>query len=107
MPRLNFISPDGEKHTVEGKLGDSVMDAGVRNVVPGMFGLCGGALACVTCHVFVDGATLPLSGEPGDFELEMLDGTMTQRADNSRLSCQIVITEDLDGGTFSVPEKNY
>jgi 2Fe-2S ferredoxin len=107
MPQLFFISPEGERHEVTGRLGDSVMDAGVRNVVPGMFGLCGGALACVTCHVYVDESTVPLCGEPGDFELEMLDGTMSERRENSRLGCQIPITEELDGGTFIVPEKNY
>ncbi len=107
MPQLNFISPDGEKHTVEGRVGDSVMDAGVRNVVPGMFGLCGGALACVTCHVYVNDSTASLCTPMQEFEDEMLDGTVTPRQASSRLSCQIVITEELDGGTFIVPEKNY
>lgn len=107
MPRLHFVSPSGERCDVEGKLGDSVMDAGVRNVVPGMFGLCGGSLACVTCHVFVDENTAGACSGMHDFEDEMLDGTVTPRQDNSRLSCQIVITEELDGGTFYVPEKNY
>ncbi len=107
MPRLSFITPEGESREVVGKLGDSVMDAGVRNVVPGMYGLCGGALACVTCHVYVDHNTEPLCGEPGEFEREMLDGTMSERRENSRLSCQIPITEELDGARFYVPEKNY
>lgn len=107
MPQLFFISPDGERHEVTGRLGDSVMDAGVRNVVPGMFGLCGGALACVTCHVYVDDSTASRCAEPGEFEFEMLDGTMSERRENSRLSCQIPITEELEGGTFLVPEKNY
>ncbi len=107
MPQLFFISPDGERHEVSGRLGDSVMDAGVRNVVPGMYGLCGGALACVTCHVYVENSTAQLCGEPAEFELEMLDGTMSERRENSRLSCQIPITEQLEGGTFIVPDKNY
>jgi 2Fe-2S ferredoxin len=55
----------------------------------------------------VDENTVSRCGEPGEFELEMLDGTMSERRKNSRLSCQIPITEDLDGGTFEVPEKNY
>jgi 2Fe-2S ferredoxin len=107
MPQLFFISPDGERHEVSGRIGDSVMDAGVRNVVPGMFGLCGGALACVTCHVYADESTASRCTPMQDFEDEMLDGTVTPRQSSSRLSCQIVITEDLEGGTFTVPDKNY
>ena len=107
MPQLFFISPDGETRAVEGKVGDSVMDAGVRNVVPGMFGLCGGSLACVTCHVFVDENTAAHCTPLHDFEDEMLDGTVTPREANSRLSCQITITDELESGTFHVPEKNY
>ena len=107
MPTLNFISPDGSAHQVNGRIGDTVMDAGVRNVVPGMYGLCGGSLACVTCHVYVDAETARHCGEPGEFELDMLDGTMSERKESSRLSCQIPITDALDGGTFIVPERNY
>lgn len=83
------------------------MDAGVRNVVAGMYGLCGGALACVTCHVFVDENTAPHCTPIHEFEDEMLEGTVTARQQNSRLSCQIEITQALEGGTFYVPEKNY
>lgn len=107
MPQLIFISPEGERHEVVGRLGDSIMDAGVRNVVPGMFGLCGGALACVTCHVYADDSTASRCTPMQDFEDEMLDGTMSERRETSRLSCQIPITEELEGGTFHVPEKNY
>ena len=66
-----------------------------------------GVLACVTCHVFVDNNTAAHCTPLHDFEDEMLDGTVTPRQASSRLSCQIVITEDLDGGTFILPEKNY
>lgn len=107
MPKFTFITAQGESRDVVGRVGDSVMDAGVRNVVPGMFGLCGGALACVTCHVYVEEDTLSHCAPPEEFELEMLDGTMSERLENSRLSCQIPITDELDGGTFHVPEKNY
>jgi 2Fe-2S ferredoxin len=72
-----------------------------------MFGLCGGALACVTCHVYADESTASRCTPMQDFEDEMLDGTVTPRQSSSRLSCQIVITEDLEGGTFTVPDKNY
>ena len=106
MPQLFFISPDGEKDAVEGKVGDSVMDAGVRNVVPGMYGLCGGSLACVTCHVYVD-AKADRCTPMGEFEAEMLTATMSECRTTSRLSCQIIVTTELENAEFETPPVQY
>jgi ferredoxin, 2Fe-2S len=84
-----YTADDGAMTTITGRPGDSVMETAVRNGVPGIVGECGGSLSCATCHVFVADDTLELVGGPGDLEDEMLDGTAVDRADNSRLSCQI------------------
>lgn len=106
MPRINFTIPDGSIRTVEANEGASVMETGVRFGVPGIVAECGGALACATCHVYVDDAFLPIVGGPDDFEDEMLDDAESPRAANSRLSCQIRMSQSLDGLSVTVaPEQ--
>jgi 2Fe-2S ferredoxin len=91
MSTVIYTADDGTVTEIEGRPGDSIMETAVRNGVPGIVGECGGSLSCATCHVFVAPETFPQVGGPGDLEDEMLDGTAVDRADNSRLSCQITL----------------
>ncbi len=97
MPTVIYHTPDGEIQRIEGRLGASVMETARAHGVPGIVAECGGGLACATCHVFVDPGWIARTGPAEDFEDEMLDDAATPRQENSRLSCQIRLTEDLDG----------
>ncbi|MFW6094041.1 MAG: 2Fe-2S iron-sulfur cluster-binding protein [Pseudomonadota bacterium] len=103
MPKITFIEHDGTEHTVEGENGLSVMRAAIDNLVPGIDADCGGECSCATCHVYVDRAWMATVGEPSEREESMLD-LNPERESNSRLSCQIPITEELDGLVVTVPE---
>jgi len=101
MPTITFIDPDGEIHTVAAEVGSTVMETAMKNDVPGIIASCGGSCACATCHVYVDEAWLAKTGERSAEEEDMLD-TAIDVAPNSRLSCQITVTEELDGLTVRV-----
>jgi 2Fe-2S ferredoxin len=103
MPKITFIEHDGTEHTVDGEVGLSVMRAAIDNLVPGIDADCGGECSCATCHVYVDPAWMPKVGEPSEREESMLD-LNPEREPNSRLSCQIPVTEELDGLVVKVPE---
>ncbi len=103
MPRITFISHDGEVHEVEVEVGRSVMNAAIDNLVPGIDADCGGECACATCHVYVDDAWVEKVGTPDEAEDAMLD-LNPERTSSSRLSCQIRITDALDGFRARVPE---
>lgn len=96
MSKVIFTSADGQVTEVEANAGDSVMETAVRNGVPGIVAECGGSLSCATCHVFVDEADLAELPAMEEMEDEMLWGTAVDREDNSRLCCQIRITEGTD-----------
>ncbi len=91
---------------IEAKLGESVMQAAVRNAVPGVIGECGGSCTCATCHVKVDPAWFEKVGPPPDFENEMLI-IADDRSDTSRLSCQIDVTEELEGMVVTVSTEQH
>lgn len=107
MPQITYVQQDGSKDTVEAKLGSSVMQTAVGNGVNGIVAECGGNLACATCHVYVDPAFLADLVPIAEDEEDMLDCTGSPREDNSRLSCQLKVTEALDGLVVSVPESQY
>jgi len=104
MPKITFTSATGESRVVEATAGDSAMQTAVRNGVPGIVGECGGVLSCATCHVFVDEADLDRLPPMSEIEDEMLDGAAADRRANSRLSCQIPLSDDLDGLKVTTPE---
>ncbi|MGF7150127.1 2Fe-2S ferredoxin [Sphingomonas zeicaulis] len=104
MPRVTFVSPDGLERTVEGDIGQSVMETARKNGVDGIVGECGGCCACATCHVYVDAAWGERVGPPSPDEDDMLDFTFDRQAD-SRLSCQIRLRPDLDGLTVRTPAR--
>ena len=103
MPKVVYVSALGDQSVVIGQVGESVMAAAVRNGVPGIIGECGGNASCATCHVWVRDEFLDLAGEPGDLEDDLLDLGVSERRASSRLSCQITLTDDLDGLTVDVP----
>lgn len=103
MAKITFIESNGEKHEVEAQSGMSVMEAAIRNMVPGIDADCGGACACATCHVFVRPEWFEKTGEPSAMEQSMLDFAEEVR-ETSRLSCQIPVTDELDGLTVDLPE---
>jgi 2Fe-2S ferredoxin len=108
MPNITYIEYDGTTHTVEVPIGKSVMQGAVENDVPGIDADCGGECACATCHVYVDEAWLPLIGTPpkDSREASMLSFAAGTQPD-SRLACQIEVTEALDGLTVRTPEGQH
>ena len=104
MVKINFINHKGETQTVNAEVGSTVMENAIRNAVPGILAECGGACACATCHVYVDEAWKGKTGDPSPMEEDMLDFAFDVRP-TSRLSCQIKVSEELDGLTVTVPER--
>ena len=105
-PTIRYYAPDGTLFEIEGRIGDSVMETGVKNGVPGIVAECGGACACATCHVYFDDASFDLVGGPDDLEDDMLEGTASERLPHSRLSCQLRIQADFNGFTVRIaPEQ--
>lgn len=100
---VTWTLPDGTQQTAEVAEGTNMMEAAVANSIPNVVGECGGSLSCATCHVFVAPEWAEKTGEVGDFEDAMLDVTEAERAATSRLSCQIIMTRDLDGLHLIVP----
>ncbi|MCP4383967.1 MAG: 2Fe-2S iron-sulfur cluster binding domain-containing protein [Hyphomicrobiales bacterium] len=104
MAKITYIDAEGERHEVVAENGSTVMENAIRNGVPGIEAECGGACACATCHVYVDEAFKPIVGEPEPMEEDMLDFAYEVRP-TSRLSCQIKVSDELDGLTVTVPER--
>ncbi|WP_280218193.1 2Fe-2S iron-sulfur cluster-binding protein [Nocardia neocaledoniensis] len=96
MPRVFYTQSDGVVRVVDGTAGDSVMATAVKNGVHGIVGQCGGTLSCATCHVYLDHAELGFFPVPGEDEDDMLECTASDRSDNSRLSCQLVLVDGTD-----------
>jgi 2Fe-2S ferredoxin len=103
MPKITFIESAGAEHVVDGQVGVSVMETAVKNMVPGIDADCGGACACATCHVYVDAGWLEKVGKPQAMEESMLDFAYEPK-ENSRLSCQITVTDALDGLVVRLPQ---
>jgi 2Fe-2S ferredoxin len=104
MPRITYIAHDGTRFDVDADNGSTVMENAVRNGVPGIEAECGGACACATCHVYVADDWSQRVGRPEPMEEDMLDFAYDVRP-TSRLSCQIRVSDDLDGLVVSVPER--
>jgi ferredoxin, 2Fe-2S len=104
MPKITFIDASGQAREVEGQAGSTVMETALRNSVPGIEAECGGACACATCHVYVAPEWTEATGKPSQMEEDMLDFAFEVRP-NSRLSCQIKVTDALDGLSVTTPAK--
>jgi 2Fe-2S ferredoxin len=105
MPAITFIHPDDRSERVEAGEGENAMQAATRHGLDGILAECGGNAMCATCHVYVDDGWLPRLPVMGDDEDALLDGAAAERTANSRLSCQIKVTSDLDGLVLRLPER--
>jgi 2Fe-2S ferredoxin len=106
MAKITFIQPDNSQQTVTAENGMTVMEAAKRESIAGIEAECGGACACATCHVYVDTAWTAKTGKPAAMEEDMLDFAFDVRPE-SRLSCQIKVTDALDGLVLRVPAKQF
>ncbi|QCI67827.1 2Fe-2S iron-sulfur cluster-binding protein [Phreatobacter stygius] len=104
MPEITFVQPDGRRVKLAVRAGDSAMLAALRSQVRGIIGECGGSMACATCHVYVDDAWLGRIAPVSPAEDEMLGATAAPRRANSRLACQIEMSDSLDGIVLEVAE---
>ena len=106
MAKITYIEFDGTEHVIDVKNGLSVMEGAVKNNIPGIDADCGGACACATCHVYVQGDWLDKTGEKSAMEESMLDFAESVEP-NSRLSCQIKVSDALDGLVVKMPESQH
>ena len=106
MAKITYVEFSGKEHVVDVKSGLSVMEGAVKNNIPGIDADCGGACACATCHVYVDQAWVDKTGSQSAMEESMLDFAENVES-NSRLSCQIKVTEELDGLIVRLPESQH
>lgn len=104
MAKITYIAFDGTHFDVDAKNGSTVMENAIQQAVPGIEAECGGACACATCHVYVSEEWTAAVGEPAPMEEDMLDFAYDVRP-TSRLSCQIRVTDALDGLVVHVPER--
>ena len=104
MPKITYIEHSGKSHTIEVANGLSVMEGAVQNNIPGIDADCGGAMACATCHVYVKEDWFNKLPKKEDGEEDMLDMAFEPKK-NSRLSCQLMVSDQLDGLVVNLPEK--
>jgi len=103
MPKVTYIDSEGTSRDVDAKSGSSIMEAAVQNMIPGIDADCGGACACATCHVYVNAEWMEKLDAKDDMEDSMLDFAEEVK-ENSRLSCQLILTDELDGIVVTTPE---
>ena len=106
MVQITYVEHDGTEHVVDSQTGLSLMQAAIDNLVPGIDADCGGECSCATCHVMVNENWLEKVGPPGEMEESMLD-LNPERQENSRLSCQVEVSEELDGLRVNMPEFQF
>ncbi len=104
MPRVTYIDNGGKETTLDIAVGTSVMQAAVFNGIDGIVAECGGSCMCATCHVYVREDQLAMCPPREVDEDAMLEGTASPRLGNSRLSCQLVVSEQMDGLVVTLPE---
>ena len=104
MPKITFIENSGNKKTIDIEKGLSVMEGAIQNNIPGIDADCGGSMACATCHVYVEEKWIDKIPKAEEAEVDMIDMAYAPKK-NSRLSCQIIIVDELDGLVVTTPEK--
>ncbi|MFZ9049303.1 MAG: (2Fe-2S)-binding protein [Steroidobacteraceae bacterium] len=102
MPRITFIQPTGAETTLDVPAGRSLMQVATDASLPGIVAECGGCCSCATCHAFIEGDWFSRLPPPGTTELSMLEGLLEYQP-NSRLTCQVVVTTDMDGMRVRLP----
>jgi ferredoxin, 2Fe-2S len=105
MTTIVFVHCDGREQRIAGSAGESAMQAATRHDISGILAECGGNAMCATCHVYVDDTWLARLPAMADDEDALLDGTAAERRANSRLSCQLKLSADLDGLILRLPER--
>lgn len=103
MPKIRFIEYDGTEHVVDAEIGQSVQDAALKHSVPGIIADCGGYCSCATCHAYIEGVWKDRLNPPLENEKIMIENALDIN-ENSRLTCQIEMTEALDGLVVSLPK---
>jgi 2Fe-2S ferredoxin len=106
MPLIFYVTHDGNMYEADVAIGDSVMNGAVQNMIDGILGECGGVMSCGTCHCHIDAKWQGKIGEPDSTELIMLEASHNYEA-NSRLSCQLKVTAEMEGLTVHLPESQY
>jgi 2Fe-2S ferredoxin len=106
MAKIKYIEHSGKEHVVDVKSGMTVMEGAVKNLIPGIDADCGGACACATCHVYVESTWLPKIEPMQEMEKTMLDFAEGVEP-NSRLSCQIKVSDALEGMTVRMPKSQH
>ena len=106
MARIKFIAADGTETEINAENGTSLMVAAVNNGIKGIVAECGGACSCATCHVFVDPSWYAKLTPPASLEKDMLEFA-AEPSETGRLSCQIPVTDELDGLVVRIPSKQY
>ena len=106
MPKITYIEHNGKSHTVDIPKGLSIMEGAVQNNIPGIDADCGGACACATCHVYVADEWINKLPNKDDSEEDMLDFAFEVK-ESSRLSCQITVSDELEGLVVKMPEKQF
>ena len=104
MPKITYVTQDNKNFTIDVQNGLTVMEGAVQNDIPGIDADCGGGMACATCHVYVQDKWLSKLPKKEDGEEDMLDMAFEPKQ-NSRLSCQLTVSDDLDGLTVNIPSK--
>jgi 2Fe-2S ferredoxin len=104
MPTITFIDQDGNQREIEAEAGSTVMETAINSDVPGILATCGGSCSCATCHVYVDDSWVDKLPPPELEEMDMLD-TAHDLQENSRLSCQIKVTDEIDGLIVTTPPR--
>jgi 2Fe-2S ferredoxin len=104
MPKITFIAHTGDESIVEINIGESLMFGATNANLSGIVGECGGFCSCATCHVYIDDAWISKLAPITEHEDEMLEGTVSDRLPGSRLSCQVQVTDEMDGMIVRTPE---
>ena len=104
MAKITYRDYQGNSKTIEVENGLSIMEGAIQNDIPGIDADCGGAMACATCHVYVEEKWLDQIPKAEEAEVDMIDMAHNPKK-NSRLSCQLIVSEKLDGIVVSTPEK--
>ena len=104
MPKITYTDKQGNSKTIDVENGLTVMEGAIQNDIPGIDADCGGSMACATCHVYVEEKWLNKLSKAEDAEVDMIDMAYEPKK-NSRLSCQLIVSDELDGLTLTTPEK--
>ncbi|MDA9703673.1 2Fe-2S iron-sulfur cluster-binding protein [Candidatus Pelagibacter bacterium] len=104
MPKITYIDNEGNSKTIDVENGLSVMEGAIQNNIPGIDADCGGSMACATCHVYVEEKWLNKLPKAEDAEVDMIDMAFEPKK-NSRLSCQLIVSDELNGLTVTTPSK--